>query len=87
LLDLAQAMILLFGGVVIFYAAKSYRRTRSQAMFLLSLGFAVVTLAAVVAGLVFNFASVDLTTVVTLQAYGQALGFLIIVYSLARAKS
>ena len=85
-LDLAQGLILLFGSVVIFYAARAYRKTKSQAMLLLALGFAFVTAGAVVAGILFNFVSGDLSTVVTLQAYSQAVGFFIIVYSLARAR-
>ena len=85
-LDIAQGFILLFGSVVVFYASRAYRRTRSQAMLLLGLGFAFVTAGAVVAGLLFNFVTGDLTTVQTVQASSQAVGFFIIVYSLARAK-
>jgi hypothetical protein len=86
-LDIAQAFVLVFGGVVVYYASKSFRRTRSQSMLLLALGFAFVTIGAVVAGLVYNFGNADLGTVVTVQAYSQAIGFLIIVLSLTRARS
>ncbi len=85
-LDLAQAVILVLGGIVVFYASRAYLRTRSQAMLLLGLGFAFVTAGAVAAGLMYNFGTGDLGTVVTIQAYSQAVGFFIIVYSLARAK-
>ena len=85
-LDIAQGFILLFGSVVVFYASRAYRRTRGQAMLLLGLGFAFVTAGAVVAGLLFNFVTGDLSTVQTVQASSQAVGFFIIVYSLARAK-
>ena len=85
-LDIAQALILLFGGVVVYYAGKSYMKTKSQAMLLLALGFAAVTLGALVAGVMYNFGTTDLGTVITVQAYSQAVGFFIIVYSLARAK-
>ncbi len=86
-LDLAQALILVFGGVVVFYASRAYRRTKSSAMLLLALGFACVAVGAVVAGVIYNINTGDLNTAVTVQAYSQAVGFLIIVYSLARAKS
>jgi hypothetical protein len=86
-LDLAQALILVFGGVVVYFAARAYGRTRSPAMLLLALGFACVAIGAVVAGVLYNLNSGDLGTPVTIQAYSQAIGFLIIVYSLARAKS
>jgi hypothetical protein len=85
-LDIAQALILVFGGVVVFYAGRAYGRTKSQAMLLLGIGFAFVTLGASAAGLLYNFYTVDLGTVITVQAFSQAIGFFVIVYSLARAK-
>lgn len=85
LLSVAQAFILLFGGVVVYFAWRSYGRTKSQAMLLLGLGFGFVTVGAAVAGIM-DYLTLDLTTVVTVQAYSQAVGFFIIVYSLARAK-
>jgi branched-subunit amino acid ABC-type transport system permease component len=85
-LDLAQGLILVFGGVVVFFASRAFRRTKSQAMLLLGLGFAFVTAGAVLAGLLFNFVTSDLTTAATAQAALQAVGFFIIVYSLAKAK-
>ena len=84
-LDLAQALILLFGGVVVYYAYRAYGRTKSQAMLLLGLGFAFVALGAILAGVLYNTGTA-LGTVITLQSYSQAVGFFIIVYSLARAK-
>jgi len=85
-LDVAQVFILVFGGIVVFYALRAYGRTKSQAMLLLGLGFAFVAIGAVVAGILFNFYSSDLTAVETFQASFQAVGFLIIVLSLAKAK-
>ncbi|MDA4120926.1 MAG: hypothetical protein OK404_00790 [Thaumarchaeota archaeon] len=85
-LDVAQGLILVFGGVVVFYAGRSFRRTKSQAMLLLGIGFAFVTAGAAVAGLLFNFVTTDLIIVQTSQASLQAVGFFVIVYSLAKAK-
>jgi len=56
-------------------------------MLLLGLGFGCVAIGAVAAGILFNLNNGDLSTPITVQAYSQAVGFLIIVYSLARAKS
>jgi len=86
-LDIAQALVLVFGGVVVYYASRSYRRTKSQAMLLLAIGFACVAIGAVAAGIIFNLNTADLNTPITVQAYSQAVGFLIILVSLARAKS
>lgn len=85
-LDIGQGLVLVFGSVVVFYAWRAYRRTKSQAMFLLAIGFAFVTLGTIAAGLLYNIGTVDLGTVITVQAYSHAVGFFIIVYSLARAK-
>jgi len=86
-LDAAQALVLVFGGVVVFYASRAYGRTKSQAMLLLGIGFACVALGAVAAGVLYSINSADLSTPITVQAYSQAVGFLVIVYSLAKAKS
>lgn len=86
-LDIAQVLILVFGGVVVYYASRAYGRTRSQAMLLLALGFAFVTLGALAAGILYNFGTTGLGTVITIQAYAQAIGFFVIVYSLAKAKA
>ena len=85
-LDVAQALILIFGGVVVYFAGRAYFKTKSQAMFLLAFGFAFVIAGALAAGILYNLGSGDLSTAVTVQAYSQAIGFFVIVYSLARAK-
>ena len=85
-LSAAQVLILILGGIVVFYALRSYGRTKSRAMLLLGLGFAFVTAGAAVAGVLFNIANEDLTTVESVQAASQAVGFFIIVYSLTRTK-
>jgi hypothetical protein len=86
-LDIAQTLILVFGGVVVYYASKAYGRTKSQAMLLLAVGFACVAIGAAAAGIIYNTNTSDLGTPITIQAYSQAIGFLVIVYSLAKAKS
>jgi hypothetical protein len=86
-LDTAQTLILVFGGVVVFYASRAYRRTKSQAMLLLAIGFACVAVGALAAGIIYNLNTGDLSTPITVQAYSQVVGFLVIVYSLAKAKS
>jgi hypothetical protein len=85
-LDLAQAFILVFGGIVVYYATRAYVKTKSQSMLLLGIGFAFVTIGAMVAGLLYNFYTSDLATAQTFQASFQAVGFLVIILSLAKAK-
>lgn len=82
-----QVLILILGGIVVFYASRSYSRTKSRSMLMLSIGFAFVTIGAGLAGILFDFASYDLQTVVTVQAAFQTIGFLAIVYSLLGPKA
>jgi len=85
-LSAAQVLILILGGIVTFYALRAYGRTKSRAMLLLGLGFAFMTAGAAIAGVLFNVANEDLTTVESVQAASQVVGFFIIVYSLTRTK-
>lgn len=84
-LDAAQGLILILGGIVVFYAMRAYGRTKSGAMLLLGLGFAFVTAGAAIAGVLYYLTG-DLTTAESAQAVSQVVGFFIIVYSLTRTK-
>ncbi len=83
---IAQLLILLFGGIVVYYASKGYGRTKSKSMLLLAVGFTFVAIGAGLAGILFELVNIDFTTVVMVQAVSQAIGFFIIVYSLAGTK-
>lgn len=83
ILRLAQALVLIFGLIVIFYASKGYQRTKSKSMLFLAVGFAIVSVGAGVAGVLFELMNVDLLTAQTTQATAEAVGFFIIVFSLA----
>ena len=82
LLRAAEGLVLIFGGVIVYYALRSSRRSRSLSMFLLALGFAFVVVGGVSAGFLFELDGMDITSVEVLQATSQAVGFFIIVYSL-----
>jgi len=86
ILQVAQILILIFGGIVIYYASRSYSRHKSRAMLYLAIGFAFVTIGAVAAGILFELLSVGLETVEAIQAVSQAIGFFIIVFSLVGTK-
>jgi len=84
-LSVAQGLILILCGIVVFYALRAYDRTKSRAMLLMGLGFAFVTSGAAIAGVLF-YATQNLTTAESVQAASQVVGFFIIVYSLTRTK-
>lgn len=87
ILEVAQVFILVFGGIVVYYASRSFTRNKSKSMLFLAIGFAVVTIGAVLAGVLFQFVLVgNLEVVEAVQAISQAIGFFIIVFSLVGTK-
>jgi len=77
------------GGIVVYYATKSYRKSKSGAMLFLAIGFGFVTLGAAVAGVLYNLGSASsdaLEMAIATQATFQVLGFFTIVYSLKGTK-
>jgi urea transporter len=86
ILRVAQALVLVLGGVVVYFASRAYRKTRSKSMAFLTLGFLFVTFGAVLAGVLFEFMNMDIVEVQVAQAASQVAGFAFIVYSLAGAK-
>jgi hypothetical protein len=82
----AQLLVLVFGLVVVYFATRSYRKTKSKSMLLLAVGFALASIGSVVGGIAFELMGADLETADALQALAQALGFLIIIVSLEVVK-
>ena len=85
LLTVAQVLILILGGVLVYYATKSYRKMKSSAMLFLAIGFAFVTFGAAAAGVLYNL-NPDLEVAQAVQATSQVAGFVVIVYSLKGTK-
>jgi hypothetical protein len=85
LLTVAQVLILCLGGVVVYYATKSYRKMKSGAMMFLAIGFGFVTFGAAAAGVLYNL-NQPLEVAQAVQATSQVAGFLAIVYSLKGPK-
>jgi hypothetical protein len=85
ILTVAQVLILVLGGVVMYYASRAYRKTRSGAMLFLAIGFGFVVLGAAAAGVLYNL-DVNLEVALAVQATSQVAGFLAIVYSLTGTK-
>ena len=85
LLTVAQALILILGGILVYYATKSYRKMKSAAMLFLAVGFAFVTFGAAAAGVLYNLSS-NLVMAQAVQATSQVAGFIAIVYSLKGTK-
>jgi hypothetical protein len=86
ILRIAQALVLIFGLVIVYYAGKSHRRTRSRSMLLLAVGFAMASIGSVLGGVAFELMGASVETASTIQGVAQAMGFLIILLSLVVIK-
>lgn len=78
----AKTVTLLFGSLITYFAYRAHRRTGSRALRALAVGFGVITLGAIVAGVVDQFTPLGLLYGIFVQSALTALGFAIIVYSL-----
>jgi divalent metal cation (Fe/Co/Zn/Cd) transporter len=77
-----KTLTLILGGVITFYSYRAYRRTRSRALRALALGFGIVTLGALLAGIVDQLISVDPAIALVVESLFTTVGFAIILYSL-----
>ena len=73
---------LLLGAAVTYFAFRAYRRTRHPALRALAVGFAVVTVGALLAGVVDQLLPLDRNYALVVDSGLTAVGFAIIVYSL-----
>lgn len=81
-----QAIIVVLGIVIVYFAVKGYRKTKSKSLLFLALGFLIVTVGAVAAGVLFELLNYDIVTVEAIQAATTVVGFLVIVYSIVGKK-
>ena len=74
--------ILLFGGLITYFSLKAYRRTGARPLRSLSIGFGVVTVGSLVAGVLDQAVGLDFRVGLLVESALIAVGFAVIVYSL-----
>lgn len=77
-----KTVILLLGTGITVIAFKAYRRTGAPSLRILGIGFGVMTLGALLAGIANQLFAVSLETGVLINSVLVAIGFAIILYSL-----
>ncbi|HET7323685.1 MAG TPA: hypothetical protein VFJ06_05080 [Halococcus sp.] len=77
-----KTLTLILGGMITFYSYRAYRRTMSRALRALALGFGLVTLGALLAGIVDRLITVDPGFALVVESAFTTAGFAIILYSL-----
>ncbi|SEW28356.1 DUF7521 family protein [Natrinema salifodinae] len=81
-LAVVKTLVLVVGSVITYFAFKAYRRTRQRALGYLAIGFGLVTLGLVLAGMLYELLAVPLAMGILLESLLVLAGFLVIAYSL-----
>jgi hypothetical protein len=77
-----KTLTLLLGGLITYLAFKAYRRTGTQSLWYLSVGFGIVTLGSFLAGIVDQLLRASFRIGQLVETTLVAVGFAVIVYSL-----
>ncbi|MFC5135657.1 MULTISPECIES: DUF7521 family protein [Haloferacaceae] len=78
----AKTAILVLGGMITYYALRAYERTGDPSLRALGIGFGVITVGALIAGVSHQFIGADLAVGIAIDSLLTAAGFAVIVYSL-----
>ncbi len=79
---IVKTLLLLVGSAVTIFAYRAYRRTDERALAALAVGFGLVTLGLVLAGLLFEVLGVALAVGIVLESTLVLAGFVVIAYAL-----
>jgi len=82
LIVVTKTLTLLLGGLITYFAYKAYRRTGAPSLRMLSIGFGVVTVGSLVAGVLDQAVGLDFRVGLLVESALIAVGFAVIVYSL-----
>ncbi|MFC7077635.1 MULTISPECIES: DUF7521 family protein [Haloarcula] len=77
-----KTVTLLLGGFITYFAAKAARKTRSDALTYLALGFATVTFGSLLAGVADQLFGLETGAALIFENALTAIGFAVIAYSL-----
>jgi hypothetical protein len=82
-----KTLTLVLGTLITYLAFKAYRRTRERSLGALSLGFAIVTLGTLLAGVADQVLEAEFQIGLLIESALIAVGFVVIVYSLYTTQS
>ncbi|MFB6160729.1 MAG: hypothetical protein ABEJ61_06085 [Haloferacaceae archaeon] len=77
-----KTLTLVLGGSITVYAHRAHRRTGSDALRALAVGFGTVTLGALLAGIVDRLLPLDPNLALAVESLFTTVGFAVILYSL-----
>lgn len=77
-----KTLTLVLGGAITYYAMKAAHRTGQRPLQLLGVGFGLVTVGALVAGITDQLLQLGRSTALVIESSFTTIGFLVILYSL-----
>lgn len=77
-----KSLTLVLGGLITYYSYRAYRRTGSRPLRALAIGFGIVTLGALLAGVADLLPGIEQNVALAVESGFTVLGFAVIVYSL-----
>ncbi|MGI0071401.1 MAG: DUF7521 family protein [Thermoplasmata archaeon] len=83
----AEALVLVVGAAIAYASFRAFARSREIALALLGTGFVVVTVAAALAGVIYEVVTHDLLTAWSVSAALDCVGFSMILYSIVRPRT
>ena len=76
LLRILKTLVVILGSVLIYHSTKSYRKTKGKNMLFLAIGFAIMTIGSVLAGLSFELLGLSLRQVSIVETIMIVIGFI-----------
>lgn len=77
-----KTLTLVLGGSITFFAYRAYRRTNSTPLGVLTIGFGLVTIGSLLAGLIDQLTSLAAGYALMTESALTAIGFAVVLYSL-----
>ena len=81
LLRILKILVVILGSILIYLSSKSYRKTKEKNMLFLAIGFAIMTIGSVLAGLSFELLGLSLRQVSIVETIMIVIGFIMLLYS------
>jgi len=82
LLRALKSLIGILGLLLAYLSLKAYRKSKSNNMLFLSIGFGIITVGSILAGLSFEFLGFSLLQVNIVESLMILIGFIMIMYSI-----
>ena len=82
LLRALKSLIGMLGLLLAYLSLKAYRKSKSNNMLFLSIGFGIITVGSILAGLSFEFLGFSLLQVNIVESFIILIGFIMIMYSI-----